>query len=177
MSLYIRQHQPGGTYFFTVNLAQRHRSLLTENIDTLRAVFREVRSRHPFQIKAIVILPEHLHCLWRLPENDTDYALRWGLIKANFSRRIKTTEPLRASLIRRGERGIWQRRFWEYTIRDEADWQRHLNYIHFNPVKHRYVRKVCDWPWSSFHQFVRRGEYPEDWGGNMKSDNGNDFGE
>lgn len=177
MSLYIRHRLPGGTYFFTVNLAQRHRSLLTDHIDTLRDAFRHVRVRHPFQIEAIVILPEHLHCLWRLPKNDTDYATRWGLIKANFSRYINAIEPLRASLIRRGERGIWQRRFWEHTIRDEKDWQRHLDYIHFNPVKHGHARNACDWPWSSFHQFVRRGKYPADWGGGTTIENGNDFGE
>ena len=127
---------PGGSYFFTVNLAERRLSLLTEYIDLLRRAFREVRTRHPFRIEAAVILPEHLHMIWTLPEDDADFALRWRLIKSGFSHALPGGERTSASRAGKGERGIWQRRYWEHTLRDENDFARHLDYIHFNPVKH-----------------------------------------
>jgi putative transposase len=164
MRTYIRSHQAGAWYFFTVNLAERHgNDLLVRNITNLRAVFRQVRSDHPFEIDAMVVLPDHLHCLWRLPPGDNDYPKRWRLIKAGFSRGIEDGERISRSRRRKGERRIWQRRYWEHVIRDEEDYRRHMDYIHYNPVKHGYVHAVREWPYSSFHRWVRVGVYSIDW--------------
>ena len=157
------------SFFFTVNLADRSQHLLTERIDLLRASFKEVRSRHSFTIDAIVVLPEHLHAIWTLPEGDADFALRWRQIKAGFARRLPGGEQISSSCAGKSERGIWQRRYWEHTLRDEEDFIRHVNYIHFNPVKHGHVKRVRDWPYSSFHRMVRLGIYPEDWAGDEPS--------
>ncbi|MBI4964085.1 MAG: transposase [Desulfomonile tiedjei] len=166
MTEYRRAWLPGGTWFFTVNLAERlGNRLLVERIDLLRAAFRSVRLRLPFQLEAVVVLPDHLHCIWTLPPEDTDFSSRWSLIKGQFSRAIDKGERISQSRSQRGERGIWQRRFWEHLIRDDEDFNRHVDYIHWNPVKHGWVRRVGDWPHSSFHDYVRRGLYPEDWGG------------
>jgi putative transposase len=167
MTNYRRSYVPGGSYFFTVNLADRRSRLLTEHVGALRSAFREVRARHPFWIDAIVVLPDHLHTIWCLPEKDADYASRWRLIKAAFSRALPRMEPISASRAQRAERGIWQRRYWEHTVRDEADFARHVDYIHFNPVKHGHVARVVDWPHSSFHRMVRLGVLPEDWAGDF----------
>ncbi len=162
---YRRIYQPGATWFFTVNLAERKgKHLLVDKIDVLREAFAKVKAKHPFRIDAIVVLPEHLHCLLTLPVGDADYSTRWGLIKGNFSRGIAVGERISTSRIRRGERGLWQRRFWDHLIRDETDCQRHIDYIHWNPVKHGWVRNVVDWPHSSFHNYVRQGMYPANWG-------------
>jgi putative transposase len=164
MRTYKRLQINGGCYFFTVNLAQRQdNNLLVRHIDSLRAAFKQIRSSHPFEIDAIVILPEHLHCLWQLPADDKDYSTRWRLIKSRFSMNITQDEAISPSRQRKGERGIWQRRYWEHCIRDEADYQNHLDYIHYNPVKHGHVQSVKDWPYSSFHRWVKRGMYPENW--------------
>ncbi len=163
MPHYVRADIPGGTFFFTVALLERRRRLLVENVGTLRGAFRAVRRRYPFTIEAIVILPDHLHCIWTLPPGDADFSTRWRLIKSAFARRIAAGERLSERRQRTGERGIWQRRFWEHTIRDEADLTRHVNYIHHNPVKHGHAGKVADWPYSSFHRYVERGVYPPDW--------------
>ena len=164
MRTYTRTRIPGATYFFTVNLAERHgNDLLVRHIDVLREAFRAVRTQHPFLINAIVILPEHLHCLWQLPANDMNFSTRWRLIKGHFSRAIPAGERISSSRHRKGERGIWQRRYWEHVIRSEKDLRQHLDYIHFNPVKHGYVARVADWPYSSFHRHVARGLYPIDW--------------
>ena len=176
MTNYRRNFVPGGTYFFTVNLADRRLRLLTDQIERLRAAFRYAQERHPFTIDATVVLPEHLHAIWTLPEGDADFALRWRLIKSTFSRALPRGEETSTSRFRRGERGIWQRRYWEHTIRDEDDFARHVDYIHFNPVKHGHVTRVGDWPFSSFHKMVRLGVYPGDWAGDVKDD-GSDFGE
>ncbi|MGH8352507.1 MAG: REP-associated tyrosine transposase, partial [Pseudomonas sp.] len=152
------------SYFFTLNLADRKTDSLTRHIHHLREAFREVQSRHPFAIPAAVVLPDHLHCLWELPEGDSDFATRWGLIKAAFSRALPATEPRSASRRARGERGIWQRRFWEHRIRDDEDYRRHVEYIHFNPVKHGHAVRAANWPYSSFKRFVDAGLYPENWG-------------
>jgi putative transposase len=160
---YRRVKIGGGTYFFTVNLAERERSLLVDHINHLRSVMRLVKSRHPFDINAIVILPDHLHALWTLPEGDSDYSTRWALIKAGFSRGLDREERIRQSRRRKGERGIWQRRFWEHTLRNERDFERHVDYIHYNPVKHGWVNRVSDWPYSSFHRFAGMGVYSFDW--------------
>ena len=165
MSEYRRAWLPGGTWFFTVNLAERRGNrLLVERIDLLRHAFRGVRMRRPFRLEAVVILPEHLHCIWTLPAGDTDFSSRWSWIKGQFSRGIDKGERISQSRSKRGERGIWQRRFWEHRIRDDKDFTLHVEYLHWNPVKHGWVRRVADWPHSSFHDYVRRGLYPENWG-------------
>lgn len=161
MRTYTRAWIPGGTYFFTVNLAQRRdNTLLVDRIHLLRQAFRLVIASHPFVIDAMVVLPEHLHCIWRLPDGDDRFDIRWRLIKTVFSRAMMPDERISTSRERRNERGIWQRRYWEHVIRDDEDWRRHLDYIHYNPVKHGYVQRVRDWPHSSFHRFVRQGVYP-----------------
>ncbi len=176
MTNYRRNLLAGGCFFFTVNLAQRHLQLLTEHIEKLRNAVREARRNHPFTIDAMVVLPDHLHALWTLPEGDADFATRWRLIKSAFSRSIATGEPVSASRTTKGERGIWQRRYWEHTIRDDEDFARHADYIHINPVKHGLVSRVRDWPHSSFHRLVDLGIYPEDWAGDVSND-GEEFGE
>ncbi len=164
MTRYRRSHTPGATWFFTVNLAERRATrLLVDHVAILREAFARVRANHPFGMDAIVVLPDHLHCLWRLPAGDADYATRWALIKGRFSRALPTTEPVSASRRSRGERGIWQRRFWEHQIRDEHDYRRHADYIHYNPVKHGHAKSAAAWPYSSFHAFVRKGICPADW--------------
>ena len=166
MSNYRRAWHAGGTYFFTVNLLQRHgNDLLVRHIDLLRRVVAEVQSRHPFHIHGWVVLPEHLHCIIELPLTDVDFATRWRLIKMNFSKRLPQTERRSKVRVARGERGVWQRRFWEHLIRDDADMQAHMDYVHFNPVKHGLVKRVADWPISTFHGLVKQGVYPLEWGG------------
>jgi putative transposase len=165
MTEYRRAWMDGGTWFFTVNLAERRENtLLVDRIDHLRAAFGSVQLRHPFRIEAFVILPDHLHCIWTLPQDDTDFSNRWGLIKRQFSRGIEKRERISESRARRGERGIWQRRFWEHLIRDQEDFNRHVDYIHWNPIKHGWVSKVADWQYSSFHEYVKSGLYPDNWG-------------
>jgi putative transposase len=176
MTSYRRNFVPGGSYFFTVNLANRRSRLLTEHIDLLRAAFRHVRARHPFTVEATVILPDHLHAIWTLPEDDIDFATRWQLIKGMFSRKLPTTEAVSVSRASKRERGIWQRRYWEHTLRDEGDFERHVDYIHFNPVKHGHVGRVGNWPYSTFHRMVKLGVYPEDWAGDSRGTL-SDFGE
>jgi putative transposase len=165
MTHYRRNFLPGGSYFFTVNLTERRLTLLTDHIDRLRHAFRYTRARHPFVVEAIVVLPDHLHAIWTLPENDADFATRWRLIKTEFSRGLPALERRSRSRAAKGERGIWQRRYWEHTLRDETDLANHAVYLHFNPVKHGYVVRVNDWPYSSFHRWVRLGRYAENWAG------------
>lgn len=165
MSNYHRYRVPGGCYFFTVNLLKRYpNNLLVQHIDLLRRVVQDVRYKWPFHINAWVILPDHMHCIWTLPDGDTDFTNRWRLIKAGFSRRFPGIEKLSTSRSKRGERGIWQRRFWEHVLRDLDDYANHMDYIHYNPVKHGYVSQVRDWPYSSFHRCVEQGLYARDWG-------------
>ncbi len=173
---YRRAKESGATYFFTVNLADRHRRLLTDHADVLRAVLRAVQYRHPFHIDAIVILPDHLHAVWTLPPEDADYPTRWALIKAGFSRHIPRGERRGASRLAKGERGIWQRRYWEHMIRDETDYARHMDYVHYNPVKHGYVCIAAGWPYSSIHRYIEAGTLPSDWGGGGQGEDGS-FGE
>ena len=163
MPNYVRAYVPGGTYFFTVKLLAHHRQLLTEHIDALRESFRHVKRQRPFRINAVVILPDHLHCLWTLPDDDADYSTRWRLIKSRFSRAIEHGERLSAHRHQKRERGIWQRRFWEHVIRDQRDFDAHLDYIHYNPVKHGWSSSVAEWPYSSFHEYVKDGWYPVNW--------------
>ena len=176
MTSYRRNFVPGGSFFFTVNLVERKRSLLTDHISLLREAFRGIRQRHPFTIDAIVILPEHLHTVWTMPVGDADFATRWRLIKSAFSRQLAHEERISPSRLAKGERGIWQRRYWEHTIRDESDFIRHIDYIHINPVKHGWVKRVSDWAPSSFHHYVKFGVYPADWAGDFSRDDGQ-FGE
>ena len=168
---YRRLYHLGGTYFFTVNLLQRSgNEVLTRHIEQLRDAVRVVRKAHPFQIDSWVVLPDHLHCVIQLPEDDSDFTLRWRLIKSRFSKSLPQTERRSAVRMRRGERGIWQRRFWEHLIRDEVDYAAHMDYVHFNPVKHGLVKRVIDWPYSTFHRLVDKGIYPADWAGGSGAD-------
>jgi putative transposase len=137
--------------------------LLVDHIDLLRHVLREIKSRHPFSIDAMVVLPEYLHCIWTLPKGDSNYKTRGALIKVGFSRGIPAGERRSESRVKRGERGIWQRRYWEHLIRDDLDFERRVDYVHWNPVKHGGVKRTVDWPYSSFRTFVRRGLYKPDW--------------
>jgi len=167
---YRRAWHPGGTYFFTVNLLQRQgNDLLVRHIELLRRVVADVRRRHPFKIHGWVVLPEHLHCVIELPVGDADFATRWRLMKTGFSKGLPRTERISKVRARRGERGIWQRRYWEHLLRDEVDYRAHMDYIHINPLKHGLVKQVRDWPYSTFHRLVALGVYPEDWAGGMET--------
>lgn len=170
MSHYRRSHQHGATFFFTVTLADRRSTLLRDRIDLLRAVYRRVHAAHPFETIAICVLPDHLHAVWQLPEGDADFSLRWRLIKQGFSRGLPAAPNRSESKLRKREKGIWQRRFWEHQIRDDLDMERHVDYVHFNPVKHGWVSAVCEWQHSSFHRYVKAGILTEDWGGSNLDD-------
>ena len=162
---YRRNRVPGGTYFFTVNLLERRGGLLVAHIDALRDAVRKVRKLRPFHIDAWVVLPDHMHAVWTLPVGDSDYSARWKAIKIAFAKALPKTERVSAVRSARGERGIWQRRFWEHTIRDDVDFAAHVDYVHINPVKHALVTCVRDWPHSSFHRCVAHGVYAPDWAG------------
>ncbi len=165
MTDYRRFYIPNATWFFTVNLAERHNNhLLIEKVDALRAAFRYVKERRAFHINAIVIMPDHLHCIWTLPPDDADFSTRWNLLKGHFSRAIEKGERVSKSRDKRRERGIWQRRFWAHLIVDQADFNNHVDYIHWNPVKHGWVKQVTDWRYSSFHKYVELGIYSNTWG-------------
>jgi putative transposase len=182
MSRYLRPRTAGSTFFFTLVTFER-RKILT--LDTSRQILArtisEVRNQYPFAIEAWVLLPEHLHAIWTLPEEDKDYSKRWGLIKAKFSKEARVlfhAEPLaNTSRSKRRETAIWQRRFWEHCIRNDQDFHRHLDYIHYNPVKHGLVSEVKDWAFSSFHRFVRQGFYPANWGASITFSLEYSFGE
>jgi putative transposase len=169
MSAYRRYFIPGGTYFFTV-VSYERRPILTSPIarSCLGNALRIVKARRPFESVAMVLMPDHLHAVWILPRGDSDYSTRWGRIKETFTLSFLSSgggEGFRnASRIRRRERAVWQRRFWEHTVRDEDDLQRCIDYIHWNPVKHGLVERVPDYPWSTFHRYARRGEYDWAWG-------------
>ncbi|QEH35109.1 Transposase IS200 like protein [Aquisphaera giovannonii] len=169
MSEYRLWHVPGATYFFTVVTQDRAPMFLDPAaVKRLGVVMRTVRSKRPFRTIAAVLLPDHLHCIWSLPRGDSDFSGRWRWIKGAFTEHWldeggSETDPS-ASRVRKGERGIWQRRFWEHRIQDEDDLERHADYIHYNPVKHGLARRPADWPWSSFLRHVRLGQYAADWG-------------
>ena len=175
MPQYRRAKFKGSIFFFTVVLAERSSNLLVEQVDRLRQVYRTIQRRRPFDTVAICILPDHIHAIWALPESDVDFSTRWSLIKGGFSRG-RAAQPRSESKILKREKGIWQHRYWEHVIRDDADLEQHIDYIHFNPVKHGHVTRVADWPHSSFHRFVARGELAADWGGDVKEIRGA-FGE
>ena len=173
MPNYRRAYIPDGTWFFTVNLLERHgNDLLVREIDRLRSVVLRVRELQPFDIDAWVVLPEHMHCIWTLPAGDSDFSTRWRIIKTLFLRSLPKTERRSAVRLAAGERGIWQRHYWEHCIRDDADYARHMDYVHVNPLKHGLVSRVVDWPYSSFHRLVRDGVYPADWCGDVAAEVG-----
>jgi putative transposase len=176
MPQYRRARIEGGVFFFTVVLADRSSHLLVQEIARLRQSYRSARQRRPFETIAICVLGDHIHALWALPSGDADFSTRWSLIRSGFSRGLDPAHSRSAGAIVKREKGIWQRRYWEHVIRDDADLERHVDYIHFNPVKHRYVTRVSDWPHSSFHRYVRQGLLPMDWGGDVRETAGN-FGE
>ena len=164
MPNYRRAKFEGGYYFFTVVTHQRAELFHNELARcVLREAIEKTRSRRPFETVAFCLLFEHLHCIWKLPENDADYSMRWASIKGQFSKEylnlIGQRTKVIASRARKGEVCIWQRRFWEHQIRDENDLQRHVDYIHYNPVKHGLVREVEDWPWSTYHKYIKDGFY------------------
>jgi putative transposase len=162
---YRRYRLAGGTYFFTINLLERRKDLLTRHIDALRNAVQLTRASRPFQIDAWVVLPDHMHCVITLPPDDHDFSNRIKAIKIRFVQSLPATEARSKVRIEKGERGIWQRRFWEHAIRDELDYQRHVDYVHFNPVKHGHVKRIVDWPYSTFHHYVKQGIYQPDWAG------------
>jgi putative transposase len=179
MSRYIRSSVAGGAYFFTVTLQDRQARWLTDHADDLRECVMAVKRRHPFDVDAMAVMPDHLHALWTLPTDDADFAKRWMLIKQGFTKRLRGLGVLDGKSVHQrrgnGEIGLWQRRYWEHQVRDEADYARHVDYIHFNPVKHGLVRRAADWPHSSFHRYVREGRLPADWG--MSATTSGSFGE
>lgn len=164
MVQYRRAKSPGGTFALTFTLKERGSNLLTQYFDVFKSCYSKAQARQPFETVAIVVLPDHVHVVWKLPKNDTDYSLRVRLIKHLFTRSLI---KLGVDLKRRsnGERSCWQRRFWEHQVRDEQDLQNQIDYIHFNPVKHRLVGQVKDWPYSSFQRYVREGKLSLDWAG------------
>ena len=178
MTDYRRSKFCGGYYFFTV-VTHRRRPFLADDLARacLRAAWRRVRQDRPFEVVAFCLLPDHLHCVWRLPEGDGDFSQRWMLIKKGFTRQYLRAGGCESrqsvSRQKKRERGIWQRRFWEHQIRNEEDLQRHVDYIHCNPVKHGLVGVVEDWPWSTYHKFVRDGYYQH----RVLNDYEGDFGE
>ena len=176
MVAYRRNLVAGGTYFFTVTLKNRQASFLTDHIDELRNAFRVCREKKPFTIDAIVILPDHLHTVWVLPDGDKDYSSRWQCIKSHFTRNLRKSD-VNLAANKHGGFDLWQRRYWEHTIKNEDDYNRHLDYLHYNPVKHGYVTSPIDWPWSSFHSFVRNGVLDAEWGASRNIEKGLNFGE
>ena len=169
MTNYRRAYQPGGTYFFTVVTHGRRPFLCDPGARSLlRQAFSTIRQRWPFRVDAIVLLPDHLHYVWTLPLGDANFSTRWNQIKGTFTKSWLArgggeVAPGLSRRIRR-ERGVWQRRLFEHCCRDEEDRRRCMDYVHVNPLKHELVERVSDWPWSSFHRYVRLGEYSLDWG-------------
>ncbi len=167
MRSYIRDKSKGGTYFLTMTLLNRKSQLLTNHIDEFRQAYRLTKQNHDFELHALVLLPDHVHILITLAEDSDDYAIIIGNIKTHFSRQVSKldNEIISYSRSKKRERGIWQRRFWEHRIRDELDYQRHMDYIHYNAVKHGYVARPVDWPYSTFKKCIDEGFYSSDWGG------------
>ncbi|MBM3157931.1 MAG: transposase [Chloroflexi bacterium] len=167
MPEYRRARVSGGTYFFTVVTYNRYPFFADESaIILLHKCFQIVASEYPYTMDACVILPDHIHCIWTLPDNGSDFSTRWKLIKTTFTKNYSGSRPenVSESMLNKGERGIWQRRFWEHMIRDQEDFNRHCDYIHYNPVRHGYVKLPMEWKHSSFREFAERGLYPQNWG-------------
>ena len=167
MTAYRRDRMLGGSYFFTVNILDRQSNLLTHHIDELRNAHRQMIAKYPVQVDAMVVLPDHIHAIWTLADDDADYSSRWKFFKSSFSRSIPTehSSVRSESRIKKAERAVWQRRFWEHRIRDDEDFQRHMDYIHYNPVKHGHVSSVQDWEYSTFKRCVKLGLYMPSWCG------------
>ena len=175
---YRRAKIPGGTYFFTVVTYRRDKILCAPvNVMLLRQIFKKVMERHPFNIDAFVLLPDRLHCIWTLPQGDSDFSMRWRLIKSYFTRKCQKpvgwveqseTQQKISSRLKKKEQTIWQRRFWEHLIRDDQDLIQHVEYIHYNPVKHGLEKAPKDWEYSSFHRYVRNGVYDSEWGAGVE---------
>jgi putative transposase len=163
---YRRLKITGATYFFTVTLYDRTSTLLTDHVDLLQTAMQQTKSQHPYQTKAFVILPDHLHVIWQLPPRDDNFSIRWKKIKTHFTRNL-IKRGFFVTKNHRNEYNVWQRRFWEHVIRNEDDYKNHINYIHYNPIKHHLVTRTRDWPHSSFHHFVRKGLLPIDWSDNV----------
>ncbi len=164
---YRRAFTPGATYFFTVVTHQRRPLLQSEAaVEALRAAFRTVCASRPFSIDAMVVLPDHVHCLWTLPPDDADFATRWRLIKTWFTKHgpVHQRGAKDAARAAKQEQAVWQHRYWEHRVRDEDDYARHVDYIHYNPVKHGWAKSASEWPYSSFRRYVAAGIYPADWG-------------
>ncbi len=168
---YRRLYVKGGTYFFTLVTYERRKIFSeTNSVSLLHNALRYTNDRHPFKIVAFVIMPDHLHFIWTMPDDSSDFSIRWRLIKSHFTRNYQSNENVSVSPSRKmkGERDIWQRRFWEHLIRDEQDLTRHIEYIHFNPVKHGLANSPAEWENSSFSEYVSQGLYPVYWGANEK---------
>ena len=166
---YRRDYTQGASYFFTVVTFRRVQFLTSvAGVNSLRQAFKDEMARRPFVIDAIVILPDHIHSLWTLPKGDADYSMRWRNIKRTFTQQIALDErpAVFASRKHKGEQAIWQRRFWEHRIRDDEDFSHHVDYIHYNPVKHGYVKRPTDWAYSSIHRYIRQGVLSATWGSN-----------
>lgn len=169
MSQYIRSYTKGATYFFTL-VSYNRRNILCEDdfLQAFKKSIKQVQQQYPFEIIAWVQLPDHLHCIWKMPVNESNYSMRWSQIKRLATQACPqyhlTKDELSYSKIKRNERGIWQRRFFEHQIRDEVDFKNHMDYLHYNPVKHGLVESVIDWPYSSFHRYVKEGAYLASWG-------------
>jgi putative transposase len=170
MPSYRRRHIPGAYVFITMVTHERRRVFASARWrDLLRECIEFVRKDHPFEMTAMALMPDHLHMLWKLPESDTDYSQRISLIKRRFTytylRNGGEESTSTTSRQRQRVRGVWEKRFWEHTIRDARDFHLHLDYIHMNPVKHGLASSPSDWKWSSFHRFVERDWYEPDWSG------------
>lgn len=168
---YRRSQTKGGSFFFTIVTHERQKILChDENAALINEAFQRVTLKYPFDIDAFVLLPDHIHCIWTLPRGDNDFSTRWRLIKSYFTKgcRDEYKNVLTLSRSRKNEQAIWQRRFWEHTIRDENDFSRHVDYIHYNPVRHGLPKSPREWPHSSFHQYVKRGIYDFNWGSGEK---------
>jgi putative transposase len=169
MSNYRRWYVAGGTYFFTLVSYRRHH-LFSDEVarNLLGDAIREIAAVLPFTTVATVLLPDHMHCVWTLPPGHANYSIRWKDIKSLFTTRWFESggreRPVTSAQAARGNRGIWQKRFWEHVVDTDEELERVCDYIHYNPVKHGYVKRPADWPWSSFHRFVREGQYSMDWG-------------
>jgi putative transposase len=182
MSEYRRANTKGGTYFFTVVIYRRQPLLCDERVRAaLREGIKTTRLTNPFSIDAWVLLPDHLHAIWTLPPDDAGFGIRWALIKRFVTKQcnpeLKRDEWMNPSKLKRKESTFWQRRFWEHQIRNERDFQNHIDYIHYNPVKHGLVKKVSDWPFSTFHRYVGQGVYGTDWAGMSDDEELTGFGE
>lgn len=176
MPNYRRKFIKGGTWFFTINLLDRKSNLLIEHFDDFIKALKSIKQNHPFRLDALTVLPEHFHMIMSLPETEADFSTRIRLIKGQFSRQIPNKDHNKSlSRTIRGERTIWQRRFWEHQIRNQEDYNRHIEYCYINPVKHGHVSRVKDWQYSTFHRDVQRGLFDDNWAGDVSFDDG--FGE